>query len=234
MKISSLLCGLLLGLAGSAQVLAQATPAAALDALHKAGADANQAAFTALLTKDVVFLGMDGANRLEGPSVRAFVSENLAHGNAWTYRSSQRETRVSEDGSVAWFDESLEHDQRGRGRGTGVLVRNSEGWRIAQYNLTLPLPSGTMPTAGAVGTQVITSPGAANNPPPADTQATGAQEKPRCRMISHKTNTRAECWIPRHAEAMRDEMMAHIGAIVSATDLPVSADLENGFGDDPA
>jgi len=31
----------------------------------------------------------------------------------------------------------------------------------------------------------------------------------------------------------REEMMAHVGAIVSATDLPVSADLENGFGDDP-
>ncbi|MEK7830592.1 MAG: isocitrate lyase/phosphoenolpyruvate mutase family protein, partial [Acidobacteriota bacterium] len=32
----------------------------------------------------------------------------------------------------------------------------------------------------------------------------------------------------------RDEMMAHVSAIVSATDLPVSADLENGFGDSPA
>lgn len=31
----------------------------------------------------------------------------------------------------------------------------------------------------------------------------------------------------------RDETMAHITAIVSATDLPVSADLENGFGDSP-
>src|SRR5258708_17351509 len=31
----------------------------------------------------------------------------------------------------------------------------------------------------------------------------------------------------------RDEMMAHVTAIVSATGLPVSADLENGFGDDP-
>jgi 2-methylisocitrate lyase-like PEP mutase family enzyme len=31
----------------------------------------------------------------------------------------------------------------------------------------------------------------------------------------------------------RDEMMAHVSAIVSATDLPVSADLENGFGDSP-
>jgi len=31
----------------------------------------------------------------------------------------------------------------------------------------------------------------------------------------------------------RDRMIAHVGAIASATDLPVSADLENGFGDDP-
>jgi len=31
----------------------------------------------------------------------------------------------------------------------------------------------------------------------------------------------------------RDQMMRHVAEIVSATDLPVSADLENGFGDSP-
>src|SRR5580658_200657 len=31
----------------------------------------------------------------------------------------------------------------------------------------------------------------------------------------------------------RDAMLAHASAIASATDLPVSADLENGFGDAP-
>jgi 2-methylisocitrate lyase-like PEP mutase family enzyme len=31
----------------------------------------------------------------------------------------------------------------------------------------------------------------------------------------------------------RDEMLAHVGAIAGATELPVSADLENGYGDDP-
>jgi 2-methylisocitrate lyase-like PEP mutase family enzyme len=31
----------------------------------------------------------------------------------------------------------------------------------------------------------------------------------------------------------RDEMMAHVAAIAAATALPVSADLENGFGDSP-
>ncbi len=31
----------------------------------------------------------------------------------------------------------------------------------------------------------------------------------------------------------RDEMIAHVGALASASDLPVSADLENGYGDEP-
>ena len=32
----------------------------------------------------------------------------------------------------------------------------------------------------------------------------------------------------------RDAMLAHVAAIVAATELPVSADLERGYGDDPA
>ena len=37
----------------------------------------------------------------------------------------------------------------------------------------------------------------------------------------------------RDGQLTRDEAIAHAHAIVSATDLPVSADLENGFGDAP-
>jgi 2-methylisocitrate lyase-like PEP mutase family enzyme len=38
----------------------------------------------------------------------------------------------------------------------------------------------------------------------------------------------------RDGEITRDEALAHARAIVDATDLPVAADLENGFGDAPA
>ena len=38
----------------------------------------------------------------------------------------------------------------------------------------------------------------------------------------------------RDGELTRDEALAHARAIVQATDLPVAADLENGFGDAPA
>ena len=38
----------------------------------------------------------------------------------------------------------------------------------------------------------------------------------------------------RDGRVSREEAMAHVRAILEATDLPVSADLENGFGDAPA
>src|ERR1700741_2444294 len=38
----------------------------------------------------------------------------------------------------------------------------------------------------------------------------------------------------RDGKVTRDEALAHCRAIVAATDLPVSADLEKGFGDDPS
>src|SRR6478672_5939816 len=37
----------------------------------------------------------------------------------------------------------------------------------------------------------------------------------------------------KDGELSRDEALAHSRAIAAATDLPVSADLENGFGDAP-
>ena len=192
MKFASSIGVLLAGLAATMLALAQASPDATLDALHKAGAGANPAAFQSLLAQDVVFLGVAGATRLEGQSARDYFSEHLMLGKAWAYRSTGRETRLSPDGSVAWFDETLQHDQLGRGRGTGVLIRSSEGWKLAQYNLIVPLPGDAVSISGASGTQALIAPDAANSPGATSVQPTGTQKK-RCMMTSHKTNTRAEC-----------------------------------------
>jgi 2-methylisocitrate lyase-like PEP mutase family enzyme len=37
----------------------------------------------------------------------------------------------------------------------------------------------------------------------------------------------------RDGELTRDEVLAHVRSVAAATDLPLSADLESGFGDDP-
>lgn len=191
MKFVLLVGALLFGLSVTLLALADATPDAALDALHKAGADADAAAFESLLAEDVVFLGVGGAGRLEGQAAREYFSAHLAQGDAWAYSSGLRETQVSADGNVAWFDETLEHDQLGGGRGTGVLIRSGTGWKVAQYNLTVPLPGAAAVSAG--GVVIPASSGATASPGAAAAQPTATEEKQRCRMTSFKTNTRANC-----------------------------------------
>ena len=45
---------------------------------------------------------------------------------------------------IAWFDERLENAKIGVCRGTGVLLRTADGWKIAQYNLSVPVPNELM------------------------------------------------------------------------------------------
>lgn len=52
-----------------------------------------------------------------------------------------REIDFSPDGNTAWFDELLNNEAYGTSRGTGVLIRTGEGWKIVQYHLTFPIPN---------------------------------------------------------------------------------------------
>jgi len=182
MKIISRLGAVWCALLVSMLAHAQTSPDAALNALHEAGADANQPAFVALLTNDVVFFGMDGSARLEGESVRDFVSERFYRGDEWAYRSSDRAVRLSTDGAVAWFDESLMGGELRSARGTGVLIREGESWKIAQYNLTQVTPDDAerepLERRSFFG-QEARSPAA----PPSS----------KCRKMRHKTNKKGDC-----------------------------------------
>lgn len=181
MKTTATIGALLLGLMITVQAHTETSPASTLDAFYAAAAGANQPAFTAQLTEDAVLLGLEGGSRLQGQSLRDYVAESLANGNTWAYRSSDREIRLSADGSVAWFDESLQHEQLGAGRASGVLIAKSGNWKIAQYNLTLP-------TSGAVSVSPSGTSGAAAN-----TAVTTAPQKPACKQLRHKTNTKSSC-----------------------------------------
>src|SRR2546428_801943 len=52
-----------------------------------------------------------------------------------------RAPTVSSDGKKAWFDEDLETEKLGAARGSGVLVKDGGRWKIAQYNLSIPIPN---------------------------------------------------------------------------------------------
>jgi hypothetical protein len=111
--------------------------------------------------------------------------------------SHDRELRVSEDGSVAWFEESLEHDALGRGWGSGVMINTSEGWKIAQYNLTVSAPNDIATSVLPISQDASTPAKNVSNETSKDAVAEAVvpppEKKKACRKIRHKTNKVSRC-----------------------------------------
>lgn len=125
----------------SAPLLWASEPDGVLDQFHAAAAQADLETYFGLMTDEVVFLGTDGSERWQGDEFRDFVRPRFEAGKGWEYQSDDRHILFSSDGALAWFDEALSHAELGHCRGSGVLVREPSGWKVAQYNLSVPIPN---------------------------------------------------------------------------------------------
>lgn len=112
-----------------------------LDRFHQAAAEADAATYFSLLADEAVYLGTDAGERWSVDDFRAFAKPYFDRGQGWTYVPTSRHVALDEDRSTAWFDEILENDSYGTTRGTGVLTKTRDGWRIVQYHLTIPIPN---------------------------------------------------------------------------------------------
>jgi hypothetical protein len=112
-----------------------------LSSFHQAASDANGDLYFSLFADNAVFLGTDATERWSVDEFKAFAEPYFSEGRGWTYTGTERHVYVSEDGNTAWFDEMLWNETYGTCRGTGVLVLTVQGWRIAQYNLSFPIPN---------------------------------------------------------------------------------------------
>ena len=117
-------------------------PGAVLDAWHLAAAQCDETRYFSLMTPEAVFLGTDATERWTREQFRAWASPFFKRGKAWSFRSARRSVVFSKSGDVAWFEEDLDTPNLGPARGTGVLVKVGKEWRIAQYNLSVPIPNG--------------------------------------------------------------------------------------------
>lgn len=110
---------------------------AVLDDFHDAAAHGDKQRYLGHLTDDAVFMGTDEWERWpKDPDFDVYVSGRFRNGAGWTYRSVDRHINIAESGEVAWFDEVIFSETSGRFRGTGVLVREGDEWRIAHYAMS--------------------------------------------------------------------------------------------------
>ncbi len=122
-------------------MFAQGTIAAQLDGWHAAAAAADEAKYFSYFTPDAVFLGTDPTERWTRDEFRQWAKPYFTKGKAWSFRATARWISFSPDRTVAWFDEALDTPNMGPCRGSGVMVRVGETWKIAQYNLSIPIPN---------------------------------------------------------------------------------------------
>jgi SnoaL-like protein len=120
---------------------AAAEIARVLDDWHDAAARADEERYFSHFASYGVFLGTDGTERWTVPEFRAYAHPHFARGKAWSFRATRRVITFRDD--LAWFDEDLDTPNLGPSRGSGVLVREDPkgAWKIAQYNLSVPIPN---------------------------------------------------------------------------------------------
>jgi ketosteroid isomerase-like protein len=128
-------------------VLAQAGPDAeqevirVLDQLHAAAASSDFETYFGLYAADAIFMGTDQSERWTIDEFKGYAQPRFAAGKGWSYVSTGRNVYISSNGQSAWFDESLENENLGNCRGSGVLVKVEDRWKIIQYNLSVPIPN---------------------------------------------------------------------------------------------
>jgi hypothetical protein len=135
-----LLCYFLLALPAMAQTPA-AQVAAVLDDWHHAAAVADEARYFGHFAANGVFMGTDATERWTVSEFRDWAKPHFERKKAWNFKPRNRQIAFSADGNTAWFDEMLDTPNLGVCRGSGVLVRQSGEWKIAQYNLSIAVPN---------------------------------------------------------------------------------------------
>lgn len=112
-----------------------------IDGFHKAASVADQINYLKCLDEDAIFLGTDGGERWTKEEFAAFVKPYFSKGIGWTYIPKNRVVHISKERKFAWFSEKLFNEKYGELRGTGVVRRGDNGWKIVQYNMTFVIPN---------------------------------------------------------------------------------------------
>lgn len=114
-----------------------------LDSLNQAAAQADFNTYFNFYTDNSVFTGTDATERWNKKEFMAFAKPYFDKGKAWSFTALQRHIYFDASRNFAWFDELL-NTQMKICRGSGVLVKKGNGWKVEQYILSATIPNPIM------------------------------------------------------------------------------------------
>jgi hypothetical protein len=111
-----------------------------IDDWHLAATQANATAYFGSIADNGIFIGTDATERWNKKQFYAFAKPHFDKGKAWDFKAYGRSVHVSNDGKFVWFSELLT-TWMGVCRGSGILEKTSQGWKIQQYHLSVTVPN---------------------------------------------------------------------------------------------
>jgi len=114
-----------------------------LDSFNKAAAEANFDKYFSFYTDDAIFTGTDATERWDKKEFMVWAKPIFARGKAWNFTAIERHIYFDNTGNVAWFDELL-NTQMKICRGSGVLIKQGNQWKVNQYILSATIPNPIM------------------------------------------------------------------------------------------
>lgn len=111
-----------------------------LDSWHKAAANAEFDNYFSYMTSNGVFIGTDASENWQLEAFKTFSKPFFDKGKAWSFKSLQRNIYFDKSQNTAWFDELLDTQMK-ICRGSGVLIKLGNDWKIAHYVLSMTIPN---------------------------------------------------------------------------------------------
>ncbi len=107
---------------------------------HKAAAEANYKAYFNLMDEHSIFIGTDPTENWNYDEFKAYAKPYFDKGKAWSFTTLERNVFTENNSTLAWFDELLD-TRTGICRGSGVLQKTENGWKIKHYVLSITIPN---------------------------------------------------------------------------------------------
>ncbi|WP_298949554.1 nuclear transport factor 2 family protein [uncultured Polaribacter sp.] len=107
---------------------------------HKAASNANYTNYFGTLDSSAVYIGTAAEEIWSKKQFSNFSKPYFDRGKAWDFKTLERNVYLNEIGDFAWFDELL-NTWMGTCRGSGVLEKKNNTWKIKQYVLSVAIPN---------------------------------------------------------------------------------------------
>ncbi|MFT6406641.1 MAG: ketosteroid isomerase-like protein [Arenicella sp.] len=112
-----------------------------MDDFHDAADKGDKARYLNHFTEDSVFMGTDDWERWRLQDFSRYVDTHFKDGKGWSYTPIKRYSNFNSRKDIAWVDEILESKKWGRFRGTAVLEKTAQGWKLKHYSLSKLVPN---------------------------------------------------------------------------------------------